>query len=67
MDPEQEGNVNLKKDFNDLCLLDMNKATTMGEAINYLRALTHGNYPNAFFVDSETGAKVYVKISLQKE
>ena len=65
--PEEEGNVNLKKDFNDLCRLDMNKEMTMGNAINHLRALTHGKYPNAFFIDPETGSKVFVKISLEKE
>jgi methionyl-tRNA formyltransferase len=66
-EPEEEGNVNLKKDFNDLCRLDMNKEMTMGSAINHLRALTHGKYANAFFIDPETGLKVYVKISLNKE
>ena len=67
VNPEQEGNINLKKDFNDLCKLDMNMEMTMGEAINRLRALTHGKYDNAFFIDPQTGSKVYVKISLEKE
>ena len=39
----------------------------MGAAINKLRALTHGQYANAFFKDAETGVKVYVKIVLEKE
>jgi methionyl-tRNA formyltransferase len=65
--PDTEGNVNLKKDFNNLCRLDMNKEITMGEAIDLLRSLTHGNYNNAFFIDPDTGSKVYVKISLEKE
>jgi methionyl-tRNA formyltransferase len=67
VNPELEGNINLKKDFNDLCKLDMNTEMTMGEAINRLRALTHGKYNNAFFIDPQTGSKVYVKISLEKE
>lgn len=65
--PEEEGNVNLKKDFNDLCRLDLSETITMGAAIDKLRALTHGNYPNAFYTDAETGAKVFVKITLEKE
>jgi len=65
--PEMEGNVNLKKDFNELCILDLEETVTMGVAIDKLRALTHGNYANGFFIDPETGVKVYVKISLKKE
>ena len=65
--PEEEGNINLKKDFNALCQLDLNKEVTMGEAINHLRALTHGKYANAFFLDPETGSKVFVKISLERQ
>jgi methionyl-tRNA formyltransferase len=65
--PEEEGNVNLKKEFNELCRLDLNETVTMGSAIDKLRALTHGKYANAFFTDAETGAKVFVKITLEKE
>ena len=64
--PEEEGNVNLKKDFNALCQLDLNENMTIGAAINRLRALTHGSYANAFFVDPDTGSKIYIKISLEK-
>lgn len=64
--PEEEGNVNLKKDFNALCQLDLEEVITMGSAIDKLRALTHGNYANAFFTDPETGDKVFVKILLEK-
>ncbi len=61
--PEGKGNLYLKKDFNELCMLDLNEKCTMGEAINKLRALTHGNYKNAFFID-EYHNKVYVSINL---
>jgi len=65
--PEEEGNVNLKKDFNSLCKLDLDKEMTLGHAIDLLRALTHDKYANAYFMDPKTGSKVYVKISLEKE
>ena len=65
--PEEEGNVNLKKDLNELCKLNLNEKMTMGEAIDRLRALTHGEYANGFYTDAETGSKVYVKILLEKE
>jgi methionyl-tRNA formyltransferase len=65
--PEEEGNVNLKKDFNELCKLDLNKEMPLGSAIDLLRALTHDKYANSYFVDPKTGSKVYVKISLERE
>ncbi len=65
--PKEEGNLNLKKDFNALCQLDLNEKLTMGEAINRLRALTHGEYKNAWFAHPETGEKIYVSISFEKK
>ena len=65
--PEVEGNINLKKDFNELCKLDLNEKTTMGKALDKLRALTHGEYANAYYIDPETNSKVYVKIILEKK
>jgi len=65
--PENEGNIFLKKDFNKLCELDLNEKMSTLEFINKLRALTHGNYKNAYFIDSETGKKVFVSIDLKKE
>lgn len=63
--PEEEGNVNLKKDFNALCELNLKEEMTMGDAINRLRALTHGEYKNAWFTDSKSGQKVFVSINLE--
>jgi methionyl-tRNA formyltransferase len=63
--PENEGNLFLKKDFNELLELDLNKKTTMQECIDKLRALTHGEYPNAYFIDKESGKKIYVSIELK--
>lgn len=65
--PEQEGNVNLKKDFNALCELDLSKKQSIGKTIDLLRALTHGQYKNAFFIDPQTGKKVHISISCEVE
>ncbi len=65
--PAEEGNVNLKKDFNALCKIDMNKQVTMSEAIDYLRAMTHGQYQNAYYIDQATGNKVYVSVQFKVE
>jgi methionyl-tRNA formyltransferase len=65
--PRQEGNINLKKDFNALCKIELDEEMTMGVAIDKLRALTHGKYANAYFIDPQTGKKVFVTITLEKE
>ncbi|MDI3545802.1 MAG: dTDP-4-amino-4,6-dideoxyglucose formyltransferase [Rikenellaceae bacterium] len=64
--PEEEGNVNYIKDFNMLREIDLDEKLTFREAIDRLRALTHGDYRNAYFVD-EKGIKVWVKIVLEKD
>ncbi len=64
---EQEGNVNLKKDFSALCSIDLEKQVTLNEAIDYLRAMTHGEYKNAYLIDKKTGKKVFVSIDLKPE
>jgi methionyl-tRNA formyltransferase len=59
------GNLNLKNDFYKLCELDLTKTQTIGETIDLLRALTHGNYKNAWFYDEKTGNKIYVSVELE--
>jgi len=61
--PCEEGNLNFKKDFDRLKCLDLSEYGTFGEFINRLRALTHGDFQNAYFVDA-SGTKVFVRISL---
>ena len=63
---ESEGNINLKKDFDALCELDLDKTATYREVIDHLRALTHAPYNNAYFFDRD-GNKVYIGVSLKKE
>jgi methionyl-tRNA formyltransferase len=65
--PETESNLFLKKDFNQLLQLDLNEETTVGKVIDKLRALTHGNYSNAYFIDQKTGKKIYVGIQLKPQ
>lgn len=63
--PEDEGNLYLKKDFNNLLELDLDETTTVGNLINRLRALTHGAYNNAYFIDKKSGKKVFVGVKLK--
>lgn len=62
---DSEGNVNLKKDFNSLCKIDLSKRVTMGEAIDFLRAVTFPKYRNAYFI--KNGEKIYVELNLTRE
>tara|TARA_B100000508_G_scaffold141097_1_gene146969 strand:- start:61802 stop:62557 length:756 start_codon:yes stop_codon:yes gene_type:complete len=66
-DPESDGNINLKKDFNDLLEIDLSKTQTIKETIDLLRALTHEGYKNAYFIDEETGKKIYISLNLFDE
>jgi dTDP-4-amino-4,6-dideoxyglucose formyltransferase len=63
---ESEGNINFKKDFQDLLCLDLQERMSFQGFINRIRALTHGEYRNAYFID-ETGKRVFVRIILEPE
>ncbi len=64
--PLVKGNLNSKADFNKLCQLDLNHIGTMGEHIDLLRALSHGDFKNAYFLN-EKNEKITVKIELDSE
>ncbi len=63
----KEGNINFKSDFEKLCFLDLNEKMTLKDAINRLRALSHDNFNNAYFIDEETKTKVYLKLKLKAQ
>lgn len=65
--PDSEGNVNLKKDFSNLLELPLDKKMTLGKTIDLLRALTHPPYKNAYFINPESGKKIWVSINLEEE
>lgn len=66
LEPEDEGKIYLKNDFNELLEIDLNKTGTFKFFIDYLRALSHGDFKNAYFMDSD-GKRIYVKILLEPE
>jgi len=61
-----EGNLNFKKDFDKLKRIDLKQKGTFGEFINRLRALTHNNFKNAYFID-DSGNKIFMRIYLEPE
>lgn len=64
--PEKEGNINYYQDFKNLCEINLEEKLTFKQAIDRLRALTHGDYKNAYFFDSN-GNKVFIGIKLERE
>jgi len=64
--PVNEGNVNYKKDFDQLKFIDLNEVGTFHEFLNRLRALTHDDFRNAYFID-QSGRKIFLKVILEPE
>jgi methionyl-tRNA formyltransferase len=65
--PNGEGNYNSRSDFADLCKLDLTQTDTLGNHIDLLRALSHKGFKNAFFIDENTGQKIFVTIKLTSD
>lgn len=63
--PSENGNYNSIKDYRDMCILDLTHTGTMREHINLLRATSHANFKNAYFID-ENNEQIFVKIELTK-
>lgn len=63
--PHIKGNINYKKDFIKLCEINLNDVDTFEGHINKLRALSYGDYKNAYFYD-KFGNKIYIKVELSK-
>ena len=61
-----EGNLNTRQDFEALRQIDLDKPATYGEVLDFLRAMTHAPYKNAYYLDKD-GKKVFVSINLEKE
>jgi methionyl-tRNA formyltransferase len=64
--PLEEGNINLKSDFKELCKIELDKRGTYRELIELLRATTFFPYDNAYFYD-KNGEKIYISINLKKD
>lgn len=61
-----EGNYNSIADFKALCKINLSDVGTLRSHIDLLRALTHGDYKNAYYFE-EDGKKVFVSIKLEVE
>jgi len=64
--PTKEGNLNYQKDYEKLKLLDLDRIGSFKSFLDLLRALSHGSYRNAYFIDGD-GNRIYVRVTLEKE
>ncbi len=64
--PESEGNYNSISDFKSLCQLKLDRTGTLSEHIDLLRALSHGEFNNAYFFD-EKGKKIFICVTLKEQ
>ncbi len=60
------GKMYTKKDFEDLCCLDLKDTDTLENHLLLLRALSHGDYRNAYFIDNN-GQKNYLRIEMMEK
>ena len=65
--PENCGNFFTKKDFNKLLQIDLNETGRFMDFYNRLRALSHGEFKNAFIIDPETNKKYFLKIEITSD
>lgn len=60
------GKTHYKKNFKEICKIDLDKVYKAGDFIDILRALTYPPYKNAYFIDRYEN-KIYVEINLTKD
>ena len=66
-DPEAGGNFYSKSDFERICAIDLDRAGTFRDFYDLMRALSHGDYRNAYFIDEASGEKIYLKLEVFRE
>lgn len=64
-EPEEEGTLFTKSDFEKICEIDMDEVNTYKSFYDKIRALSHGDYYNAWYIDKETGEKIYFKLLIK--
>ncbi|SMO35399.1 Formyl transferase [Saccharicrinis carchari] len=65
-DKDSKENFFTRQAYKNLCEINLNETVTYGDAINRLRALSHGKYSNAYFIDEKTKEKIFLNIVLKQ-
>jgi methionyl-tRNA formyltransferase len=63
--PSIDGNYNGKGEFANLCKIDLDRKVTFKEAIDYLRAMSHPPFLNAYY--ESCGRKVFIRLEVTPE
>lgn len=63
--PTEKGNLYLKSDFNSLKEIDLNEQILVGDFMKRLRAMSHGDFDNLYYIDEVTGKKIYIKLKIK--
>ncbi len=63
--PAAEGNYNSRQAYSDLCEINLDQTLTFREAIDYLRAMSHPPFDNAWF--AADGKRIFVRLDLKPE
>lgn len=61
------GKLFLRRDFNALLEIDLQRTGTWRSFVDHLRAVSFPRYRNAWFRDPESGRKVYITIQLEPD
>ena len=64
---EQKGHLYTKKDFESFCEIDLARIGTFREFYDQLRALSFDGHKNAYFIDPESGAKIFLQLQIAPE
>lgn len=65
--PEATGNIYFHKDYKQFLEFNFDEVNTFSFFYDRLRALSHGDYRNAYIVDEKTGKKIYLKLIIEIE
>jgi methionyl-tRNA formyltransferase len=63
----ERGNLNTKKDFELLREVKLSDKDTFENHLNRLRALSHGDRKNLYFIDPDNGKKIWIKLNLEED
>lgn len=61
------GNLFLRRDFNALLEINLQKTGTWEEFVRHLRSVSFQGYRNAWFRDPKTGQKIHIQITLDPD
>ena len=65
--PKGDSNFFTKADFNKLLEIKLDEKGDFEMFYDKLRSLSHGNYKNAYFLDKESGRKVFIRLDISYE